>query len=187
MHKHIGFGLNLIALGLFIPGILLPMFSLNMEMSAQVSTSVLTSSIVDKELSILATVEELWQDQRFIVGALIFIFSVCIPLIKTSLVSFAYFKRHTLLEEKIMNFVASIGKWSMADVFIVAIFLAILSTNHADTADNQAISMFGFKLDILISSETLSAAGVGFYYFTGYCLLSLLGTHISQLSLHKQP
>ena len=28
--KHVGFLLNLIALGLFIPGILLPMFSLNM-------------------------------------------------------------------------------------------------------------------------------------------------------------
>lgn len=182
--KHLGFALNIFAIILFIPGILLPMFSLSMEMTAQVSASTLSSDLVNKELSLLATIEELWQDQRLFVAILIFLFSVCIPLIKTSLVSLAYFKRNSELEAKILRFVASIGKWSMADVFVVAIFLAILSTNHAETANNQQFSILGFKVDLLISSETFSAAGMGFYYFTGYCLLSLLGTHFSQSSLN---
>lgn len=183
MKKHVGFFLNLIALGLFIPGIILPMFSLNMDMTANVATASLSSGIVNKELSLIETVKELYQDDRVLVALLIFFFSICIPLIKSLLVSLAYFKRHTPFERKIHNFVASIGKWSMADVFVVAIFLAVLSTNHAETANSQQLVLFGFKMDLLISSETLSAVGQGFYYFVGYCLLSLLASQISQSSL----
>ena len=52
--KHLGFAFNIIALGLFFPGILLTMFSFNMEMAANLSGSSLTSSLIDKELSIMA-------------------------------------------------------------------------------------------------------------------------------------
>ncbi len=183
MKKHLGFSLNILAIALFIPGIILPMFSLSMEMKVKLSSSILSPNLIDKELSLLATIEELWLDQRLFVAALIFLFSICIPLLKTLLVSLAYFKKNTDVEAKILTFVASIGKWSMADVFVVAIFLAILSTNHAETVNNQQLSIFGFTLDLLISSETFSSVGLGFYYFTAYCLLSLLGTHLSQSSL----
>ena len=181
--KHLGFILNISAIALFVPGIILPMFSLNMEMMAKLAQSQLTSNLVDKELSILATVNDLWHDDRLLVAGLIFFFSVCVPLLKTSLVCIAYFIKHHNTEQKILNWLNAIGKWSMADVFVVAIFLAILSTNHAETADSQSFALFGFKLDLIISSQTLSTAGMGFYYFTGYCLLSLLGTHLAQSAL----
>lgn len=177
-NKHLGLLLTLMSIGLFIPGISQPIFSLNMEMQANLGSSVLSSSIIDKELSIMATVEELWQEQRLLVAALIFVFSVLVPICKTCLVTIAYWKRTTEYERKIMRVISSIGKWSMADVFVVAVFLAFLSTNHADTANAQQLTVFGFRLDMIISSETLSAVGSGFYYFTGYCLLSLLGTQI---------
>ncbi len=181
--KHLGFSLNLIAIVLFIPGILLPMFSLTMEMTAKVSGASMTSDLVNKELSLITTIQELWQDERLLVALLIFAFSIAIPIIKSLLVTWSYVKKHSNLERKLLNFVALIGKWSMADVFVVAIFLAILSTDHAQTSDHQQLSMFGFKIDLLISSETLSNIGPGFYYFCGYCLLSLLGTQLSQSSL----
>ncbi|AWB65187.1 Paraquat-inducible protein A [Saccharobesus litoralis] len=180
INKHLGFALTLIALLLFVPGIIYPMFSLNMELKAQLSQSILTSPIVNKELSILATVEELWRDERLLVAMLIFAFSILIPVIKTALVCLAYWRKNTEIEQKIMKFISSIGKWSMADVFVVAVFLAILSTNHAETQDTQQFAIFGFKLDLLISSETLSNVGSGFYFFTAYCLLSLLGSHLYQ-------
>jgi paraquat-inducible protein A len=184
--KHLGFALNIVALGLFFPGILLPMFALNMEMAAVLSSTTLTSSLIDKELSIIATVQDLWADQRLLVAGLIFLFSVCIPLFKTSLLTIAYIKRNTLLEKKLLGLVSSIGKWSMADVFVVAVFLAILSTNHAETVNSHYMSLFGFKIAIDISSQTLSAVGQGFYYFTGYCLLSLFATQLASSSL-KEP
>ncbi|TDF37591.1 Paraquat-inducible protein A [Alteromonadaceae bacterium M269] len=185
MRKHLGFGLNLGALALFFPGILLPMFALNMEMGANINGSSLATSIVDKELSIMATIDELWHDQRILVAALIFLFSVGIPLVKSLLVSIAYFMKHSQVEKRLLTLVAHIGKWSMADVFVVAVFLAILSTNHAETADSHQLSILGFRIGLDISTQTLSAAGQGFYYFTGYCLLSLFGTHLAFSSLKK--
>jgi len=183
MLKHISFYLNLAALALFFPGILLPMFSLNMDVTAGVGVSRLTTDIVNKELSLLATIEELWQDQRLLVAALIGFFSICIPLLKSLLLAIAYIKRESKLEQRLINFVATIGKWSMADVFVVAVFLAVLSTNHAETASHHQLVLFGFKVNVQMSSETLSMVGAGFYYFTAYCLLSLLASQLAQLTL----
>jgi len=181
--KQLGFAINIFAIFLFIPGIVLPMFSLSMEMAANVSGSNLSSTLIDKELSLIETIEELFIDDRIFVALLILVFSICIPVIKTLLVSFAFWKRGQELENKIINFVSSIGKWSMADVFVVAVFLAVLSTNHAETANQQQLAIFGFKLNLTVSSETLSMIGEGFYYFTAYCLLSLLGTHLYQCAI----
>ena len=179
MKQHVAFALNIIAIGLFIPGITLPMFALNMEMSALLNAAGITSTLIDKELSILNTVQELWEGERFLVAALIFLFSVCVPILKTILMSLAYFTRNINVRRNLSQFVSAIGKWSMADVFVVAVFLAILSTNHADTLSQETLTLFGFTLGIDISTQTLSAVGDGFFYFVGYCLLSLLASHIA--------
>lgn len=179
MKQHVAFALNIIAIGLFIPGITLPMFALNMEMSALLNAAGISSTLIDKELSILNTVQELWEGERFLVAALIFLFSVCVPILKTILMSLAYFTRNINVRRNLSQFVSAIGKWSMADVFVVAVFLAILSTNHADTLSQETLTLFGFTLGIDISTQTLSAVGDGFYYFVGYCLLSLLASHIA--------
>ncbi|MFC3120484.1 paraquat-inducible protein A [Agaribacter flavus] len=175
--KHLGFAINLVAIAVFIPGIFLSMFSLNMEMGVNLSGTSLSSELVSKDLSIIGTVKELWQQERWLVAFLIFAFSVLVPIIKTSLVSFVYFCKNQQLAKSTIKFVATIGKWSMADVFVVAVFLAVLSTNHADTAEQHQISFFGMKMAFELSTQTLSNVGEGFYYFVAYCLLSLIGTH----------
>jgi len=184
--KKLGFVINLLALLLFVPGIVLPMFSLSMEMTADVSGANLSSTLIDKELSLINTIEELYLDNRILVALLIFIFSICIPVVKTILVSLAFLNKEQVIEKKIINFVAAIGKWSMADVFVIAIFLAVLSTNHTETSNAQQLALFGFKFNLHISSETLSFVGQGFYYFTAYCLLSLVGTHLYQSAIKDQ-
>lgn len=183
--RHLGLLLNLLALGLFFPGILLPMFSLNMEMAANIAGSQLTTPLVAQELSIITTVEELLSEDRLLVAALIFLFSVCIPLLKTLLITVAYFIKSGIWRQRLTGFVAAIGKWSMADVFVVAVFLAVLSTNHAETASTQQFSVMGFRIALDISSQTLSAVGEGFYYFVGYCLLSLLGSQLAVMANRK--
>ncbi|SEL05424.1 Paraquat-inducible protein A [Colwellia chukchiensis] len=185
MLKHLGFLLNVCAIALFIPGILLPMFSLNMAMTIDASGVAMSNNLIDKNLSLLQTIQELWQDERLLVALLIFIFSICIPMVKFLLLCVAYLTRQAKLASRIHRFISMIGKWSMADVFVVAIFLAVLSTNHAETASPQQLALFGFKLNFIVSSETISALGAGFYYFTGYCLLALFGTTLSSFNAHK--
>lgn len=178
LKKHIGFLLSVIAIGLFIPGVFAPMFSLNMELAVNFAGPIIASELVGKELSIVGTVQELLNDDRIFVAVLIFSFSVLIPLAKTSLIIAVYFTKNSEFQRKITKFVALIGKWSMADVFVVAIFLAVLSTDHGQTAQQNQLSFFGMSLDFEISTQTLSNVGMGFYYFVAYCIVSLIGSQL---------
>jgi paraquat-inducible protein A len=176
--KHVGLGLTIIAIFCFVPGIILPMFVLNMDMAVVLSGAGFTSQIIDKELSIVATVNELWRDHRYLVSILIFAFSIVIPIAKTALVTAVYCMRNVAKQRKLINIVATVGKWSMADVFVVAVFLAILSTNHAENTQSQELTFFGMKIAFEMSTQTLSNVGQGFYYFVGYCVLSLIGSQL---------
>jgi len=62
MSKSFGLTLNVLSLMLFIPGIFLPMFALTMELNAEVGTSELSAPMINKELSIVNTIQELWFD-----------------------------------------------------------------------------------------------------------------------------
>lgn len=185
--QHFGFLLNMMALGFFFPGIFITMFEFDMEMMVLLSNSELTAPLIGKELSIMATVDSLWHEQRFLVAILIFAFSVCIPLIKLVMVSIAYFIYEPQVKAKLLDVVNAIGKWSMADVFVVAIFLAVLSTNHGETATVKEFSVFGFQLAVEISSQTISQLGNGFYFFTTYCLLSIAGTQLMSVAKIDRP
>lgn len=154
------------------------MFALSTDMAIALSGAGFNSEIVNKELSIMATVSELWQDHRYFVSFLIFAFSVLIPITKTCLVGTAYFMKSASKQNTIVNIVTSIGKWSMADVFVVAIFLAILSTNHAQNIQSHELNFLGMTIGFDVSTQTLSNVGSGFYYFVAYCVLSLLGSQL---------
>lgn len=178
LKKHIGFFLTLCAIGLFVPGIILPMFTLSMDMFVSITGAGINSSLINKELSILNTVAELWQQERLLVAVLIFVFSVVIPMAKATLLCISYFMKTALRQKQISNFVSIIGKWSMADVFVVAVFLAVLSTNHTESAEQHELTFFGMSFAFEVSSQTLSNVGAGFYYFVGYCIVSLIGSQL---------
>jgi len=123
-----------------------------------------TINAFDKTRSIIGTAQELHANGHLPVALLIVLFSVVVPLIK-ALVLLAVLlpvsdkARHILLT--ISN---SISKWSMADVFVIAIFIAYLAGNGIQ--ESQGLVDFEASL------------GVGFWYFLGYCLVSILGTQV---------
>lgn len=186
MLKHAGFAMTVIAVACFVPGIVMPMFVLNMDMAVALSGAGFSSGIINKELSILATVSELWREQRYLVSILIFVFSVIIPLVKTTLVTCVYFMQQSATQKNAIAIVAAIGKWSMADVFVVAVFLAILSTNHAQTKEMHELAFFGMKIAFEMSTQTMSNVGQGFYFFVAYCVLSLLGSQVILKSVNDR-
>jgi uncharacterized paraquat-inducible protein A len=183
--KYVGFGLTFIAIACFIPGVYLPMFQLSMDMNLGVAGNGFNQGLINQELSIITTVTELWEQNRYLVSALIFIFSIVIPIFKTSAIVFVLFAKTKRMQRKISAFVAAIGKWSMADVFVVAVFLAVLSTNHTDNQEQHQLSFFGFTIDFEISTQMLSMVGQGFYFFVAYCLISLLGSQLVLSSVNQ--
>ena len=145
--------LILISFGLLIPGIFLPVLtiqgSLNLPMIGRMNLGTETRSI-------LGTVEYLWDTKNYLVSALIFIFSVTVPFIKGILLLFVLLPGSSRIKNLLLTVIRRIGKWSMADVFVVGIFLAYLAS--------ASMQVFRATLE------------KGFYFFLGYCLISVLAT-----------
>jgi paraquat-inducible protein A len=134
--------------------------------------------IFDTSRSILKTVHDLWKRDYFFVSGMIFLFSVIVPTIKSVLVSYIFFDKSKPRRTKIYNFIKAIGKWSMCDVFIVAILLAYLSTGAAQTDNHKDVMFMGHSVSVDVMAGMQAHLLSGFWCFLTYCLLSLLALQL---------
>jgi hypothetical protein len=109
--------------------------------------------------SIWGTAQALAESGYLAVGLLIIFFSVLIPVFKLLLQAALLFVSGEALRLPLLNLNAALSKWSMADVFVMALLVAFLAGGAAKQSG-----------DILIMQASL---GPGFYYFLAYCLFSI--------------
>lgn len=126
--------------------------------------------------SILNVVGLLMNDgtlQMIFVGLLIFTFSVIFPLVKL-LSTLVYFTNIRNLRENkfIQFFVKKSGKWSMADVMVVALFMAYIGFNGVVSSQLNNLSNAAKPVEILSTNGTQLVGG--FYLFLFFCLSSLV-------------
>jgi len=126
--------------------------------------------------SILNVVTILMSDgsiQMIFVAGLIFTFSVLFPGIKL-LSSFVYFTniRNLRNNKIIVFFVKKSGKWSMADVMVVALFMAYIGFNGVISSQLNNLSDAAKPVEILSTNGTKLVGG--FYLFLTFCLTSLV-------------
>ena len=176
----------LIALALLIPGLSLPMLSLvghaDKSQFAQTTIELITQDsetrgllgsvsaflgfnqlegqveIYRKHRSILGTVQDLMQSGNLLVGLLIVTFSVIIPTLKLLAQAVLIFTQGStaIILTRVID---AIGKWSMADVFVVAIIVSYLAGNAKDQMG-----------ELIVMHAQLE---IGFWFFTGYCLFAI--------------
>jgi paraquat-inducible protein A len=116
--------------------------------------------------SILGSVRRLYEVGSPIPATLILLFSVIVPFGKIALVTWAFFMAGDVQRQRTLAFVETIAKWSMADVFVVALFIAFLAA-QASAAPTQGPG--GVPALIAFSAHF----GAGFYWFAAYCVVSL--------------
>jgi len=132
-------------------------------------TKALQDGVADVEVytqtrSILGAVRNLYDVGSPLPATLILLFSVVVPVTKSALVTWAVFMKDTVSRRRTLDVVEAIAKWSMADVFVVALFityLAAVATQSAPAGGSPPLVAF------------VAQFGPGFYWFTGYCLFSL--------------
>jgi len=106
------------------------------------------------------------------VGVLLVTFSVIFPLLKiVSSVGYYYDYHHAKENPVIRFFVLTSGKWSMADVMVIAIFMAYIGFNGIITSQFGKLSKASQEVVILTTNGT--ALQPGFYLFLTYTLLAL--------------
>ena len=192
MNKNIAFLIFLVAYGLLYPGLTQPLLSITAVIEkagiaqmgkdiivenpdtpeiigamaqALVDNMQLTGTVVayEKTRSIIGTIQELFENQHVLVAVLIGLFSIVVPLIKALILITSQLK---ILPNSagLQRFSGAISKWSMADVFVMAVLVAYLAANAVD----KEAGLMSFHATL----------GSGFYFFLGYCILSILASQI---------
>ena len=136
------------------------------QLTAALQQGVGDVEVYQQTRSIVGSVQQLYDVGSPLPATLILLFSVIVPLTKATLVALAVFMRNALLRVRTLRFVELIAKWSMADVFAVALFIVYLAaqaTQQPPGAPDAAPPLLAFTAHF----------GPGFYWFAAYCLFSL--------------
>lgn len=154
--------LILVSLGLLYPGLTNDILTLDIGAKIPLLGNF---ELYNESQSILKTIKALHENDSTFVAVLILLFSVIVPVLKALILITVLLLKNMRSSVKLYKFVGMIGKWSMADVFVVGVFLAFLATGN-----NEAINA---ELEI------------GFYYFTAYCIVSIIGIQVLDINAVK--
>ena len=150
------------------------------QISAALQKNVGEVEVYEQTRSILGAVQRLYEVGSPVPATLILLFSVIVPFGKAALVAWAMFMTSDGWRRRTVKFVETIAKWSMADVFVVALFIAYLAAQASTTptqGPNAAPAMIAFRADF----------GAGFYWFAAYCLFSLASQQITVRMITSTP
>ncbi|HIP60957.1 MAG TPA: paraquat-inducible protein A [Sulfurovum sp.] len=115
---------------------------------------------------IMGSVAKLYANGSLVVAGVILLFSVIVPAIKTLSLLFVAIFEHSSFAAKVVRFFKHLGKWSMIDVFVVAILLVYLTGGSSDTS----------RVEVEI----------GLYFFLVYVILSMVASLSADKMLHEK-
>jgi hypothetical protein len=115
---------------------------------------------------VIGSIVKLWEGNDIVVAMVILIFSVLVPIAKVFSLLFISVFMQSRSAHHIVKFFKMIGKWSMVDVFVVAIFLVYLTANKGDVSRAEI--------------------EVGLYFFLAYVIVSMLVSLSADRMLHQQ-
>lgn len=189
MRKYIPTILFILSIAVLIPGITLPLMTIkatvNKQEMLELASTVLVpandqgSSFIQKMLqsavqqlniegsaqvfestrSLLEMMSKLISHEHIIVGLLIGLFGVIIPAVKIILTLLSLAINSQEDKQRLLKISGLLSKWSMSDVFMMAVLVTFLTVN----ANEQALGA------VQLNAELQS----GFYFFSAYCLLAI--------------
>ena len=107
-----------------------------------------------------------------LVGFLILLFSIVLPFLKMVLTTIYLYVKAAQKSSFVKTVIFYLGKWSMADVFVVSIFMAYIG--FYGLLSSQLSTMAGGSDSIRIETVNYSEFSPGIIFFTLYCLLSII-------------
>ncbi len=124
-------------------------------------------------LEVIAILFDTGKIDSLFVGILILAFSIIFPVAKLISTQIYLGENERTRKNKILNFFAfKSGKWSMADVYVIAIFMAYIG--FQGILDNQ-LSNLNMETESLVSISTnKTSLQPGFIIFIGFVLFSLI-------------
>jgi len=109
--------------------------------------------------SVFQLIELLFKGGNILVGTCLVLFSIGFPLLKLGASLIVFIQPQTNFANKSVRLIKALGKWSMADVFISAVFLAVFSFSNMNSG-----------------VETTSSTLIGLYFFLAFVILSIISS-----------
>lgn len=184
--------LTLISVTFLILGIFLPMIEIDARLNSFVFSlfnqdlSFGEQTMFYQSKSITDITTTLMESKGFdlkLVGALIFAFSILFPLLKLLLTSVYVFSDKAKNSRIIQTIIFNLGKWSMADVFVVAMFMAYIG--FYGLVDSQLQMIESNRGGFGIETINYSKLAPGALFFTTYCLLSIISSYFVKVGDEK--
>ncbi len=115
--------------------------------------------------------------QMKFVGILLITFSILFPLLKLATLPAYYYDYRVARKSKLITFFAvKSAKWSMADVMVIAIFMAYIGFNGIITSQFKQLSAATQGLELMTTNGT--SLQPGYYLFLTYILLSMFSSRL---------
>lgn len=104
--------------------------------------------------SVLGGIQNLFHEKQYVLAAVIFLFSVVFPVIKLLALSVLWFRRYSGDQRlKMLQWVERMGRWSMVDVFVLAIVIVLTKTTPLTKAEPR-MGLYVFAGSVLLSMVT---------------------------------
>jgi len=104
--------------------------------------------------TIWSGVTSLFQQRAYTVAVIVFLASILIPILKLIILLYlsltARNGRNLGFKKSLVNFVEAIGRWSMLDIFLLAILVALVKLGHL-AAVNPEKGSFLFALVVVFT------------------------------------
>ncbi len=173
-------GFTLISIVMLVLGVTLPMIDIDARLD-NFSFNVMGNDVnFDEQVlyfqskSILDVTHTLLQGSGIdlkIVGFLILMFSIVFPFFKLILSTLFLYMDKIRNSKLAQNVIFYLGKWSMADVFVVAIFMAYIGFYGIVTSQ---LGEIGGGDGYSVETINYSKLSPGALFFTSYCVLSII-------------
>ncbi|MFP4518280.1 MAG: paraquat-inducible protein A [Oceanicaulis sp.] len=109
------------------------------------------------EYSLFDAVQALWQENEAALAGLVFLFSFVTPTAKLAALSVLLTRRAGSQRGPLSRFVAAVGRWSLADVLVVAVLIVVWSNAGAlGAASLPGLWFFGGSALVLLLAAELA-------------------------------
>lgn len=166
---------------LLVLGITLPMIDIDARLESFVFELMGAPISFDEQVvyfqskSIVEVTKTLWTSggaDLKVVGGLVFLFSIVFPFFKLLLSTGYLFTDRIRSSSWAQTVIFHLGKWSMADVFVVAIFMAYIGMYGVISSQLNGIS--SSDQGFLIETINYSNLSPGAFFFLAYTILSII-------------
>jgi hypothetical protein len=101
---------------------------------------------------VIGSIVKLYESGDIVVALVILLFSVVVPGLKVLSLLFVSIFMESNFAHSIIKFFKMIGKWSMVDVFVVAVFLVYLTANKGDISRAEVeVGLYFFLAYVIVS------------------------------------